>query len=29
MMDFSNAEKGSAIEEKILDLVHIRASQMN
>ncbi|MCM3628309.1 carboxymuconolactone decarboxylase family protein [Paenibacillus glycanilyticus] len=29
MMEFSNAEKGSSIEEKILDLVHIRASQMN
>lgn len=29
MMDFSNAEKDSAIEEKILHLVHIRASQMN
>ncbi|RCW46403.1 carboxymuconolactone decarboxylase family protein [Paenibacillus prosopidis] len=29
MMEFSNAEKESAIEEKILDLVHIRASQMN
>jgi alkylhydroperoxidase AhpD family core domain len=29
MMEFSNAEKNSAVEEKILDLVHIRASQMN
>lgn len=29
LMDFSNAEKESTIEEKILDLVHIRASQMN
>lgn len=29
MMEFSNAEKKSVIEEKILDLVHIRASQMN
>ncbi|MDD9271601.1 carboxymuconolactone decarboxylase family protein [Paenibacillus sp. GCM10023248] len=29
MMEFSNAEKESAIEEKILHLVHIRASQMN
>lgn len=29
MMEFSNAEKGSSVEEKILDLVHIRASQMN
>ncbi|MEV5027781.1 carboxymuconolactone decarboxylase family protein [Paenibacillus sp. LPE1-1-1.1] len=29
MVEFSNAEKESAIEEKILDLVHIRASQMN
>ncbi|MDP4098287.1 carboxymuconolactone decarboxylase family protein [Paenibacillus sp. P96] len=29
MMEFSNAEKESAIEEKILDLIHIRASQMN
>lgn len=29
MMEFSNAEKESAVEEKILDLVHIRASQMN
>ncbi|MZQ81476.1 carboxymuconolactone decarboxylase family protein [Paenibacillus sp. 5J-6] len=29
MMDFSNAEKESAIEEQILHLVHIRASQMN
>lgn len=29
MMEFSNAEKESAMEEKILDLVHIRASQMN
>ncbi|KRF13573.1 carboxymuconolactone decarboxylase family protein [Paenibacillus sp. Soil787] len=29
MMEFSNAEKESAIEEKILDLVHIRASQIN
>ncbi len=29
LMEFSNAEKDSAIEEKILDLVHIRASQMN
>jgi AhpD family alkylhydroperoxidase len=29
MMVFSNAEKESVVEEKILDLVHIRASQMN
>lgn len=29
MMEFSNAEKESSIEEKILHLVHIRASQMN
>lgn len=29
MLEFSNAEQDSAIEEKILDLVHIRASQMN
>lgn len=29
MMELSNAEKGSSIEEKILHLVHIRASQMN
>lgn len=29
MMEFSNAEKESVIEEMILDLVHIRASQMN
>ncbi|WP_240421177.1 carboxymuconolactone decarboxylase family protein [Paenibacillus periandrae] len=29
MMEFSNAEKESVIEERILDLVHIRASQMN
>jgi AhpD family alkylhydroperoxidase len=29
MMEFSNAEKESTIEEKILHLVHIRASQMN
>ncbi|MFF2481387.1 carboxymuconolactone decarboxylase family protein [Paenibacillus sp. NPDC058071] len=29
MMDLSNAERNSAIEEKILDLVHIRASQIN
>jgi AhpD family alkylhydroperoxidase len=29
MMEFSNAEKNSAIEEKILDLVHIRTSQIN
>jgi AhpD family alkylhydroperoxidase len=29
LMDYSNAEKDSAMEEKILDLVHIRASQMN
>ncbi len=29
MMEFSNTEKESAIEEKILDLVHIRASQIN
>ncbi|RAP75787.1 carboxymuconolactone decarboxylase family protein [Paenibacillus montanisoli] len=29
MMELSNAEKNSAIEEKILHLVHIRASQMN
>ncbi|SDX50653.1 carboxymuconolactone decarboxylase family protein [Paenibacillus sp. CF384] len=29
LMNFSNAEKTSAIEESILDLVHIRASQMN
>ncbi|CAH1209854.1 hypothetical protein PAECIP111891_03424 [Paenibacillus allorhizoplanae] len=29
MLEFSNAEQGSAVEEKILDLVHIRASQMN
>lgn len=29
MLEFSNAEHDSAIEEKIIDLVHIRASQMN
>ncbi|WP_080841103.1 carboxymuconolactone decarboxylase family protein [Cohnella massiliensis] len=29
MMEFSNAEKNSAIEEKLRDLVHIRASQIN
>ncbi|MBP1989623.1 carboxymuconolactone decarboxylase family protein [Paenibacillus eucommiae] len=29
LMEFSNAEKESAIEEGILDLVHIRASQIN
>lgn len=29
MLEFSTAEQDSAIEEKILDLVHIRASQMN
>ncbi|UKS29389.1 carboxymuconolactone decarboxylase family protein [Paenibacillus sp. HWE-109] len=29
MLEFSNAEQESVIEEKILDLVHIRASQMN
>ncbi|MEK3722595.1 carboxymuconolactone decarboxylase family protein [Paenibacillus sp. FSL H8-0034] len=29
LMEFSNAEKDSVIEEKILDLVHIRASQIN
>ncbi|MGG1556374.1 carboxymuconolactone decarboxylase family protein [Paenibacillus ferrarius] len=29
MMEFSNAEKESAIEEKTLHLVHIRASQLN
>ncbi|MDQ0888023.1 AhpD family alkylhydroperoxidase [Paenibacillus sp. V4I9] len=29
MMEFSNAEKGSSIEKEILDLIHIRASQMN
>jgi len=29
MMDLSNAEKDSSVEEKILHLVHIRASQMN
>ncbi|TBL76501.1 carboxymuconolactone decarboxylase family protein [Paenibacillus thalictri] len=29
MMEFSNAENTSAIEEKILHLVHIRASQLN
>ncbi|ULL16979.1 carboxymuconolactone decarboxylase family protein [Paenibacillus sp. H1-7] len=29
MMEFSGAEKDSSIEEKILHLVHIRASQMN
>jgi AhpD family alkylhydroperoxidase len=29
MMELSSAEKNSAIEEKILDLVHIRASQIN
>ncbi|WP_078382092.1 carboxymuconolactone decarboxylase family protein [Sutcliffiella halmapala] len=29
MIELSNAEKESAIEEKILHLVHIRASQMN
>ncbi|WP_099156963.1 carboxymuconolactone decarboxylase family protein [Virgibacillus ndiopensis] len=29
MMELSNAEKESSIEEKILHLVHIRASQMN
>lgn len=29
MMELSSAEKNSAIEEKILHLVHIRASQIN
>ncbi|MBD2872091.1 carboxymuconolactone decarboxylase family protein [Paenibacillus arenilitoris] len=29
LMEYSNAEKGSSIEEKIIHLVHIRASQMN
>lgn len=29
MMELSNTEKESSIEEKILHLVHIRASQMN
>lgn len=29
MMEFSNAEKDSSIEESILHLVHIRASQIN
>ncbi|MBB6729498.1 carboxymuconolactone decarboxylase family protein [Cohnella zeiphila] len=29
MMEFSNAEKGSSVEQKTLDLVHIRASQIN
>ncbi|RTE10365.1 carboxymuconolactone decarboxylase family protein [Paenibacillus whitsoniae] len=29
MMEFSNAEKESAIDEKTLHLVHIRASQLN
>jgi AhpD family alkylhydroperoxidase len=29
LMELSNAEKSSSIEESILDLVHIRASQMN
>lgn len=29
MMEFSNAEKESSIEESILHLVHIRASQLN
>ncbi|MBP3963240.1 MULTISPECIES: carboxymuconolactone decarboxylase family protein [Paenibacillus] len=29
LMNLSNAEKESAIEETILDLVHIRASQIN
>jgi AhpD family alkylhydroperoxidase len=29
MMELSNAEKESSMEEKILHLVHIRASQMN
>lgn len=29
MMEFSNAEKNSAIEEKLRDLVHIRATQIN
>ncbi|MFK7693491.1 carboxymuconolactone decarboxylase family protein [Paenibacillus sp. HJGM_3] len=29
LMEFSNTEKNSAIEQKIRDLVHIRASQMN
>lgn len=29
LMEFSNAEKDSAIEEKILHLIHIRASQIN
>ncbi|MCM3530225.1 carboxymuconolactone decarboxylase family protein [Cytobacillus oceanisediminis] len=29
MMELSNAEKESSIEEKIIHLVHIRASQMN
>ena len=29
LMELSNAEKQSSIEQKILELVHIRASQMN
>ncbi|MDR6554145.1 carboxymuconolactone decarboxylase family protein [Paenibacillus qinlingensis] len=29
MLEFSTAEQQSAVEEKILHLVHIRASQMN
>ncbi|MFD2614881.1 carboxymuconolactone decarboxylase family protein [Paenibacillus gansuensis] len=29
LMELSNAEKESSIERKILDLVHIRASQLN
>ncbi|MFC5452340.1 carboxymuconolactone decarboxylase family protein [Paenibacillus aestuarii] len=29
LMELSNAEQGSSIEESILHLVHIRASQMN
>ncbi|MFC3804173.1 carboxymuconolactone decarboxylase family protein [Cohnella sp. GCM10012308] len=29
MMEFSNAEHASSVELKILDLVHIRASQIN
>lgn len=29
MMELSNAEKDSAIEQRIRDLVHIRASQIN
>lgn len=29
LMEFSNAEKESVIEKKIIDLVHIRASQIN